>query len=120
MTCVRCGNCCFYLIVTVSPKYINEDVNLKTCHQPEDMFICVDGINEFCPYLSWDNLNNQAHCKVHNKTWFKDTGCHRYMNLEYEPFKCKIGPHIRSNEETFENLKNKIKQHQIGDNIDYI
>lgn len=116
MSCVRCGNCCFYFILTLSPKYQDADIDLQDIKNlPEDAVICIDGQETFCPYLSWDDENNVAVCSVHDKPWYKQTGCHRHNNPEYgEDIPCRIGPYLRleKNKKYMDILISKIKQHQ--------
>jgi len=111
MTCIRCGNCCFYLNVTVSPKYIDEDIDLNNIE--DEKIITIDGISEFCPHLYWDDENNNAICKIHDKKWYNQTPCYRHMNPEFENLgDCRIGPYIKSNQILLNELKNKIKKHE--------
>lgn len=109
MSCVRCGRCCFYLVVVPSEKYQDvENLNFNDLKE-EDDYICVDGVDTFCPYLDWDEAENSAVCKIHHKKWFTQTPCHRHNNPEFgDVFDCKIGPYIRSNSKLFDYYKNLI------------
>lgn len=110
MACVRCGRCCFYLVVVVSDKYKDtEELNLRDLK--DDDFVCVDGVKTFCPHLTWDDHNDVAVCKIHDKKWFNQTPCYRHNNPEFgELINCRIGPYIRENDELFNHYKNLIKE----------
>lgn len=110
MSCVRCGRCCFYLVIVVSPEY-SEKENLDLEILPEKAFICVDGEETICPHLTWDDINDVAICKIHDKPWFKYTSCYRHNNPEFGEIQpCRIGPTIRNHSETFNFYKNFIKK----------
>jgi len=114
MTCVRCGRCCFYLLVTIASKYIDSNINLENGDIPDDMIICIDGQETFCPYLSWDDKNDMAVCEVHDKPWYKQTGCYKHNNPEFENFPCRIGQYLRleKNKKYMDQLRSQIQQLQ--------
>jgi len=115
MICYRCGYCCVNsLVAVVNPKYVICDIidfDIADTF-PEDFLITVDKDNR-CPYLEWNEEEDKASCKIHDKKWFKDTPCYRHNSKEEKSF-CRLGQYIMDNKN---NLKPTHKERCFGYDI---
>jgi len=101
MKCLRCGRCCFYMVVVIAPEAVKPDLDVY--HLKEEDVICLDG-SETCPHLSF--VNDEAVCAIHDYDWFKDTPCGSFTQ-EVESNSdsvCRIGQFMRKNPDVWKKL----------------
>jgi len=87
MICLRCGYCCFHSFVQVvdDPEIGIDDGNLITLYG--------DGTVK-CPHLIGD-IPGQYACAVHDRTWYEETPCFAYTQIETSPdTPCRMGEYI--------------------------
>ena len=91
MKCCRCGVCCIsFDVIIIRPDMASEDFSLEDAleecfmHKPSGMQ---------CPHLEW--VNDKAHCRVHELSWFGLTPCHRHTQIERSPdVVCRTGEYM--------------------------
>jgi len=104
MKCLRCGRCCFYSIIVIHPNSVRENLDLDSLKEEDSMFL--DGSKK-CPHLSWKGKD--AVCAIYHYSWFKDTPCGRFTQVESSlDTLCRIGEMLRTNEESWKFLTKQI------------
>jgi len=88
MKCLRCGHCCLtYAIVAVDDP--NKPLN-------ESNVLLLDGTTR-CPHLTGDKAGEYG-CDIHHHTWFKDTPCGQFTQIEAKDCPCRLGTYIIAKE----------------------
>jgi len=93
MICLHCGHCCLnYLIVIV--KDPEKGITEKNCQ-------VLDGSTR-CPHLEGSKLG-EYNCKIHHYSWFKETPCGQYDQIEQKISNCRMGEYLlrKLNEKLF-------------------
>ena len=109
MICLNCGYCCMMLdVIIISPKAI-DTLNITSLSEiPYDEFEKLTEHKETgiaCPHLTYEN--DKYLCRIHDKPWFKETPCHRHVQIEDSNSNCRTGNYINSDGNF---LKIKLKQ----------
>ena len=87
MQCLRCGRCCFYFVGVIHPDAVKENLDFNILTEEDTVFL--DGTKK-CPHLEWNR--SIAICKIHHYTWFKDTPCGQFTQVESNNnTPCRIG-----------------------------
>lgn len=89
MICLRCGYCCKHLLVPVvdDPEKGIQDGNI----------IVYKGNGTPCKHLKGDKVGSYK-CAIHHYSWFKDTPCADYGQIETGNTQCRTGKHIMRGE----------------------
>jgi len=101
MKCLRCGRCCFYMVVIIAPEAVKPDLDI--CSLKDKDFVCLDGTKP-CPHLSW--ANNEAVCAIHNHDWFQETPCGQFTQ-EIESSSdsvCRVGEFMLKNPDVWKKI----------------
>lgn len=95
MKCIRCGYCCVaFDVVIVKPEFVdNVDLTDVSCMKK---LIHKHG-NQNCPHLEYDNETRIATCKVHNKSWYKDSPCYSHHVIGDPNKPCRVGDYQLKN-----------------------
>ena len=100
MLCLNCGYCCVkYDVIIINPEYVKE--NLIIDELPDDAFMH-KSTDIICPHF---NSNNR--CNIHHYSWYKDTPCFQYIQIEPYQTVCRIGHAIQTNQIKFNLTKYK-------------
>ena len=88
MKCLRCGYCCIHYFV---PIVIDPEKGLA-----EDN-ITVHLGNGRCPHLRGDKSGEYS-CAVHDKSWYDQTPCSDFGQIEAHDSPCRIGTYFLAKE----------------------
>jgi len=84
MKCLRCGYCCTHYLVPIikDPKLgpVEDNIIIQTGEGP-------------CMHLRGDKPGNYS-CAIHHYSWFKDTPCAEFTQVEEKNSECRIGKRI--------------------------
>lgn len=114
MICLRCGYCCImYDVIIINPDKIKVGLNF------EDESIYMHKPTGFkCPHLSF--IDGKAHCRIHHFSWFKDTPCAQFTQVESRETNCRVGEHMlnEKNIEIYRKVLNKPKFAEVKNECD--
>lgn len=95
MKCLHCGYCCiqYSAIIVDNPKLGIILSNLS----PK-----ISGVK--CKHLQGESPGNYK-CAIHHYSWYKDTPCAEFTQVEYNDSNCRMGEYILSQQKS-----NKIQE----------
>lgn len=85
MRCLRCGYCCKELsvVIVVDPLLGVREDNLRS----------IDLKKERCPHLRGDKVGEYS-CAIHEYSWYEETPCYSYGQVERGDSDCRIGRYL--------------------------
>lgn len=93
MKCLRCGHCCInYEVMIVN------DPTKGVC--PDNIIYKPSGTP--CQHLKGDKPG-EYFCGIHDYSWYEETPCFQFSQIEKEDSNCRMGEHLLS-----QNLKEKV------------
>lgn len=93
MQCLRCGYCCCFLdVIIISSSALQKTGEVDFTNETNFQHKPCD---KECPHLKWDNEN--AVCIIHSCSWFEETPCHEYGQIESKDSPCRMGQYLKDN-----------------------
>ena len=103
MKCLRCSYCCtMYDVIIIAPNRVTVNLDLTDesvyMHKPTGFK---------CPHLTF--VDGKAHCRIHQFSWFKDSPCDQFTQVENGDTNCRIGEYMlnKKNADIYKKVLNK-------------
>ena len=111
MICQRCGFCCIhYDVIIVSPDFIRETNGKFNVDQLNTNNLVHKPGGKRCPFLSF--VEDKVHCKIHHFSWFQETPCAEFSQIENGNSPCRMGKFVRDNEDIYNKMIKPFKEEQ--------